>query len=90
MLDHQDLKEFLKLPPIFAQDVIKEIEKALVEARDCRQYVFRQLEYHGEDAFKNPDAYIDVGLDIKFIGLPKSFEDKFLAMLEIMRKENCV
>jgi len=90
LIDSQDLKRFLSFPAVFAQGVILEIEKAIDEYDDCKSYITRQLEYFGgDDGFKNPDTYTDVEMEIKWLGLPKPFEEKFLAVLYQMRKLYC-
>lgn len=74
MIDSQDLKRFLSFLAVFDQGVILEIEKA---------------NFGGDDGFKNPDTYTDVEMEIKWLGLPKTFEEKFLAVLYQMRKHYC-
>lgn len=89
MLNSQDLNEYLKLPPAFRADIDPLIDSALDDYFECRSYVRSALEYFGEDAFKDADAYKNVGYDVLNLELPNNFQAKLLAVVELMQKENC-
>ena len=90
MLDAQDLRQFIKLPTVvFNSSALKEFDKILNEYAYIRRYVERKLEYFGEDGFKNPIAYEEVETDIRWLKLPKIYEEKILAVLNEMRQQYC-
>ena len=89
MLDFKDLNDYLNLPTEFKAEIDPLIETALDDYFECRSYVRCALEYHGEDAFKSPRAYKDVEYDILNLELPRNFETKLLAVVKLMKGENC-
>lgn len=89
MLDTQDLKDYAELPSEFRADIDPLIDAALDDYFECRSFVRCALDYYGVDAFKDPHAYRNVKYDILNDELPRNFELKLLAVVELMRKENC-
>ena len=89
MLDLKDVNSYLNLPDEFKADIDPLIESALDDYFECRSYVRCALEYYGETAFKTPHAYKDVEYDILNMELPRNFETKFLAVVRLMKEENC-
>ena len=89
MVDIKKLAKFAKLPPVFNRHLSTLIEETIDEYDECRGYISNALDYYGDDAFKNTDAYTQVGYDIQNEYLPESFEEKLLAVLELMRNEYC-
>lgn len=87
MIDLDDLKIFAKLPHIFTAKLYREIQDAITEYDGYKTYIVRALEYYGEDAYKNPDAYTEVEYDVLNLKLPLSAERRLLAVIEQMRKE---
>ena len=89
MLDFKDLNDYLNLPTEFKAEIDPLIESALDDFFECRSYVRCALEYYGDNAFKNPRAYQDVEYDILNMELPRNFVAKLLAVVRLMKKENC-
>ena len=87
MIDVDDLKEFAKLPHIFNARLYSDIRQAINEYDSFKAYVIRRLEYYGEDAYKNPDAYREVEYDILNEKLPTSTEIRLLEVLKKLKKE---
>lgn len=87
MIDIDDLKEFTKLPHIFNARLYSDILQAINEYDSFKTYVIRRLEYYGENAYKNPDAYREVEYDILNEKLPASTEKRLLAVIEKLKKE---
>lgn len=87
MIDFEDLKEFAKMPHIFNAKIYSEIKQAISEYDGFKAYVVRHLEYYGEDAFKNPDAYTEVEYDILNEKLPASTESRLLAVVKKLKEE---
>ena len=89
MLDFKDLNDYLNLPTEFKAEIDPLIETALDDYFECRSYVRCALEYYGDTAFKDPEAYKDVEYDVLNLELPRNFETKLLAVVKLMKGENC-
>lgn len=89
MVNVKELAKFAQLPPVFNRQLLKLVESEVDKYDECRGYIRGKLEYFGDDGFKNPDAYTQVGYDIQNENLPKPFEEKLLAVLELMKGEYC-
>lgn len=90
MLDAQDLKKFMQLPPSFTTDAEIEILAALREYEDYTALVVKSIErLGGVDGYKNPATYEEVEFKIKWRKFPADTEEKLLAVLEKMRGEYC-
>ena len=89
MVDVKELVKFAKLPLEFTRNITPLIENAIDEYDECRAYVRHSLDFYAVDAFKNPDAYREVAYDVQNVDLPDSFEVKLLAVIDLMKKENC-
>lgn len=87
MIDIDDLKTFAQLPHIFSAKLYRDIQDAISEYDGYKAYIVRVLEFYGEDAYKNPDAYREVEYDVLNLKLPVSAERRILAVIEQMRKE---
>lgn len=89
MLDAQDLKKFLSMPPIFNHNVIKCMENAVDEFDECDAYISNALKRYGENSYRNPDAYENVEVDVRWAQLGETYTEKLLAVLEKRKKEDC-
>ncbi len=89
MLDVKELAKFAGLPPVFNRHLLKLVEAEIDKYDECRGYIRNKLDCYGEDAFKISGFYTEVCYDILNENLPKPFEEKLLAVAELMRSENC-
>lgn len=81
------LAKFAKLPPIFSARLYFDIKQAVHEYDSFKSYIVRHLEYYGEDAYKNPDAYREVMYDVMNDKLPQSTEERLLAVIAKLKEE---
>jgi len=89
VVDIKKLKKFTELPVPFNRHLSTLIEETIDEYDECRGYIKNALDRYGEYAFKDAKIYTEVGYDIQNEDLPESFEEKLLAVLELMRSEYC-